>query len=152
MDYYNNQGFTNPNIQQSSPYSTPYQSPNIQMPFYQQPLLRRDDNRFVWIQGKEGAMAYPIGPNTTLIFLDDQQPYVYKKKTDQEGKTIEFKVFKLVEELPANTQQTIQQVPTPEYVTKEEFNKLSDEIRALTESMNKRSYNKPSYKGGKNNG
>lgn len=110
---------------------------------------RNDDNHFVWIQGREGAMAYPISPNSTLIFLDDQQPYVYKKKTDNEGKTIEFKVFKLVEEFPNN--QVSENTKSPQYVTKEEFDSLSEEIKKLTEIVNTRKPYSKYPKGGNRN-
>ena len=132
-------GWPNPSL-----YGMPQPQPGFRYP------QRTDDNHFVWIQGREGAMAYPISPNSTLIFLDDQQPYVYKKKTDSEGKTIEFKVFKLVEEFPNN--QTVETISNnPQYATKEEIQTLSEEIKKLTEIVNSRKPYSKYPKGGNRN-
>ena len=149
MNYYDPNG-VNPYYTGQMPLYPQYAQPQLQT--WQQPIQRKDDNHFVWIQGREAAMAYPIVPNTTLIFLDDQQPYVYKKKTDTEGKTAEFKVFKLVEEFPNSA--PIQQLPAQEYVTKEEFTSLQKSIEELKASLESKLYHsKSSYrKGGERNG
>lgn len=144
----------NGNLVFQQPYPNqiyPGLTPQVMGTPVQQNLIKREDNHFVWIQGREAAMAYPISPNTTLIFLDDQQPYVYKKKTDQEGKTQEFKVFKLVEEIP--NQELVQAQPesmdTSIFATKDDFNSLSKAIEELKEMVNRKpSYNKNYRKGG----
>ena len=96
--YYNNPWL----YAQSNPYGAisqpqPYTMAQVQNPQPQNPVV--NDNKFIWVQGKEGAKAYPTAPGVTLLFLDDQEPYVYKKVTDKEGKTAEFKTYKLVEEV-----------------------------------------------------
>lgn len=148
MDYFNQ---FYPGVQPMQYMQPPYQqTPTNPIQQYQPP--KRDDNRFVWIQGREGAKAYPIVPNTTLIFLDDQQPYVYKKRTDMEGKTAEFKVYRLVEEMEGGE---IDQPKQADYITREEFDSLSKSIAELKEALKVKSpskspYNK-NYKGGGRN-
>lgn len=110
----------------------PPQMPNqFQMPM-QQPC--QCENRFMWIQGKEAAKAYPVAPDKTIFFLDDKESYAYLKKTDKDGKTVEFKTFQLVEE----------KEPEPivssesNYISKEDFNTYSEKIgRTLNQLMEK---------------
>lgn len=123
-----------------NPYTNAGLFPNQMMPISQQPPNQpQSENHFVWVQGKEGAKAYPVAPEKTVIFLDDQEPYIYRKVTDKLGKTSEFKVFRLVEE-PDNISQV---QDTTSYVTKDEFDKLSQELSNLRDlvSSNKQKYN-----------
>ncbi|SFU33690.1 hypothetical protein [Butyrivibrio sp. INlla21] len=124
-----------------NPYPNMGLIPNQMMPTSQQiPNQPRGDNYFVWVQGKEGAKVYPMAPEKTGLFLDDQKPYVYRKVTDKLGKTQEFKVFKLVEE---PDEENIS-VDTTSYVTKEEFDKLTQELgelKAMVSSNKQKNYN-----------
>ena len=124
-----------------NPYPNMGLIPNQMMPTSQQiPNQPRSDNYFVWVQGKEGAKAYPVAPEKTVLFLDDQHPYVYRKVTDKLGKTQEFKVFKLVEEPDEENVS----VDTASYVTKEEFDKLTQELgelKAMVSSNKQKNYN-----------
>lgn len=124
MDYYNtmaNGPYYNPNIMQQPMYAQP-QYMNTTPQVQQTPQF---DNRFVYIQGKEAAKAYPVAPEKTVLFLDDQNPYIYRKTTDKLGRTTEFKVFRLEEEVE----------PIPEehsiYATKDDLNNLSKSIEEL---------------------
>lgn len=112
--------------------------PDQMMPITQQvPNQPQSENHFVWVQGKEGAKAYPVAPEKTVLFLDDQNPYVYRKVTDKLGRTAEFKVFKLVEE----PDETTPKVDMP-FVTKDEFEKLHKELEDLKESFaNRQKFN-----------
>ena len=115
----------------NQPYPTGGLYPEQLMPITQQvPNQPQSDNHFVWVQGKEGAKAYPVAPEKTVLFLDDQNPYVYRKVTDKLGRTTEFKVFKLVEE----PDEVTPKVDMP-FVTKDEFEKLHRELNELRESL-----------------
>lgn len=142
MDYYNYgmQNYPNGFVPQY-----PYQMPAAQFSQMQQ----TNDNRFIWVQGKESAKAYPTAPDKTVLFLDDSEPYVYQKKTDREGKTIEFKVYKLVEEPQEDAINEIPSAAESAFVTKEDFNNAIGDLKSMIASMNKPSYN--SYKGKKVN-
>lgn len=113
MDYYN-YGIGNTNGAyggQFPQYTNPYFQP-------QQQNTCQCDNRFMWIQGKEAAKSYPMAPDKTIFFLDDRDSYAYLKKTDRDGKTVQFKTFKLVEE-PEEVKPV--SVPDSNYISKEEF-------------------------------
>ena len=113
----------------------------IQMPQPQNHPVT-SENKFIWVQGKEGAKSYPTAPGVTLLFLDDQAPYIYKKVTDREGKTSEFKTYKLVEEVEGEIDKGSQAV------TQRDLWQALDDLRAELEP---RLYN-PKYKRGKQDG
>ena len=108
------------------------------------------DNRFMWVPSKEVARTTPMAPDKTILFLDENVPYQYLRRTDKEGKTVEFRIFKLDEE---KEPEPIAVQPTGNVVTKDEFDKFTNDINGsiqnlmqsmldLQNSMNK-SYNKP---------
>ena len=106
------------------------------------------ENRFMWIQGKEAAKSYPMAPDKTIFFLDDKESYAYLKKTDKDGKTIQFKTFQLVEE--QEPEPVISQ-PIGNVVSKDEFDNFSrnvdsslNELKEMILSMNQqKNYSKP---------
>lgn len=152
MDYYN-YGINGMNPVYGGQY------PNYTNPYYQPQQLQNNcqcENRFMWIQGKEAAKSYPMAPDKTIFFLDDKESYAYLKKTDKDGKTIQFKTFQLVEE---QEPEPVTAQPTSNVVSKDEFDNFSrnvdtslNELKEMILAMNK-PYNKPynSKKGQVNN-
>jgi hypothetical protein len=126
--------------------------PSQIQPQYQYPMQQQQcqcENRFMWIQGKEAAKSYPMAPDKTIFFLDDKESYAYLKKTDKDGKTIQFKTFQLVEE---QEPEPVQYQQPSNVVTKDEFDRFTNDINGsiqnlmdamlnLQNNMN-RSYNK----------
>lgn len=133
--------------QMSNPYMQPQMQQNMQN--------CQCDNRFMWIQGKEAAKAYPVAPDKTIFFLDDKESYAYLKKTDRDGKTTEFKTFKLVEETDDSE---IKLQTQPDVVTKDEFDNFASTMRDTLDgimdrlnSMNQKPRYNNNYKGKVNN-
>jgi hypothetical protein len=130
MDYYNyGVGGMNP------VYGGQY--PQYTNPYFQPQQLQNNcqcENRFMWIQGKEAAKSYPMAPDKTIFFLDDKESYAYLKKTDRDGKTVEFKTFQLVEE---QEPEPIQQNVSGDVVTKEEFTRFASDINASLQNLMK---------------
>lgn len=146
MSYYDyNYGYQYPNMV-APQYAPPQQN------LYQQQMMQQNcqcDNRFMWIQGKEAAKAYPVAPDKTVFFLDDKESYAYLKKTDREGKTTEFKVFQLIEEKEGTQEET---KLTNNFITKDEFDTFSsavdtalDNLMAKIDSISNKPYNKQQY-------
>lgn len=139
MYYGNNYGYvpmqyTQPNypsgvsgINQYVPQQT-YQS----QPIMTYPIQNENESiGFIWVQGKEGAKAYPVAPNKTVLLMDSEQPFVYKKTADKDGKPTDFKIFKLVEQTESG-----ENVETKvEYATKEDLQKLNNEIADIKETL-----------------
>lgn len=60
--------------------------PNFQqnMPMYnQQPMLQRQE--VAKVNGENGARAYQIAPNSSVLLLDEVNPIVYLKTSDSGG-------------------------------------------------------------------
>ena len=146
MDYYN-YGVNGMNPVYGGQY------PQYTNPYYQPQQMQNNcqcENRFMWIQGKEAAKSYPMAPDKTIFFLDDKESYAYLKKTDKDGKTIQFKTFQLVEE---QEPEPVTAQPTGNIVTKDEFDRFANDINGsiqnlmntmldLQNSMNRPTYNK----------
>lgn len=147
MDYYN-YGIPNiptPAIQTNGTGQQPplpqygYQLP--QVPQQNCPL----DNRFAWIPSKDMARTTPMAPDKTILFLDENESYAYLRKTDRDGKTTEFRIFKLEEE-KEQSPELIQN----ETVTRSEFETLSKNLDSSINELkdmilglnNKQNYNK----------
>lgn len=141
MDYYNyGQPYVNPYLANMQVQNAQNQINNLQTQASQM-----QDNRFVYIQGKEAAKAYPVGPGMTILFLDDQNPYIYRKSTDKDGRTIEFKVFRLEEEIEPDD--------VSNFATKDDLNSLSNSIEELKSLLLSQKYQQPKpYQGKKVNG
>ena len=81
----------------------PQMYPQVQQPMYQpnqmQPQNQQMENSLVWVQGKEGATAYPQAPGRTVVFRDDQNPYIYIKTTDNTGKTSDFQTYMRIDDV-----------------------------------------------------
>lgn len=75
------------------------------------------------VTGIDGAKAYQMTPNSTVALFDNNEDIMYIKTTDGAGfPTIRTFSFN---EVTHNTQQ---QVSNNDYVTRDEFNKLKEEL------------------------
>ncbi len=88
-----------------------------QRPMQQQPMLQQPQN-IVRVNGTNGASAYQMGINSSVLLLDETQPVVWLKTTDGAGyPTVQgYKISPLEEPKPEPTP-----IPTP--VVNEETNK-----------------------------
>ena len=93
--------------------------------YSQQP--QQQVNMYAFVDGLEGAKAYQVKANSTMLLMDSQQPICYKKTVNHVGQTVEFLAFDLV----PRVEKQPQQAPTQEYVTKEEFEKQIADLKAL---------------------
>lgn len=128
MDYYN-YGINGMNPVYGGQY------PQYTNPYFQPQQMQQQcqcENRFMWIQGKEAAKSYPMAPDKTIFFLDDKESYAYLKKTDKDGKTIQFKTFQLVEEQEPEPMQY--QQPS-NVVTKDEFDRFTNDINGSIQNL-----------------
>ena len=107
-----------------------------------------NDTKFTWIYGgSKSAKAYPQAPNMTGYYRDNEEPYLYEKTTDNYGKVINFKIYRLTEEQDPETE-TVAPQPIGNVVSKDEFDNFSrnvdtslNELKEMILSMNK-PYNK----------
>lgn len=130
MDYYNYGIPTTPVIPQ----------PQYQVQQQNCPL----DNRFAWIPSKEMARTTPMAPDKTILYLDENEAFAYLRKTDRDGRTSEFRTFKLEEvKEPVSVPAQNDTVSRSEFETLSKnidmsINELKDMILGLN---NKQNYN-----------
>ena len=151
MSYYD---FSNQN-QMGMVQPAQWQVPPVQQ---QRPVAPINDTKFTWIYGgSKSAKAYPQAPNMTGYYRDNQEPYLFEKTTDNYGKVINFKIYRLTEEQEPEQEQMMPQ-PTGNVVSKDEFDNFSrnvdsslNELKEMILAMNKPTYNKPYNKKGQVN-
>ena len=142
MSYYD---FSNQN-QMGMVQAPQWQVTPVQQP---RPVMPMNDTKFTWIYGgSKSAKAYPQAPNMTGYYRDNEEPYLYEKTTDNYGKVINFKIYRLTEEQDPETEPVAPQ-PIGNVVSKDEFDNFSrnvdtslNELKEMILSMNK-PYNKP---------
>lgn len=70
----------------------------------------------MWVQGSEGAKAYPVAAGNSVLLMDSEESVFYIKTTDPSGMPQPLRVFDYKE-------RNAQQPSTSEYVTKDELEK-----------------------------
>lgn len=116
------------NFNNYNPYGNYGYQPNYnqyqQQPTYQAPQPAQM-NLYAFVDGIEGAKAYQVKANSTMLLMDSQQPICYKKSVNHLGQTIDFQAFDLVPHQEPKPQ------PQIEYVSMELFNKEIADLKAL---------------------
>ena len=91
-------------------------------PFYYQPFSpynQQPSNSITWVQGIEGAKAYPVGAGNSVLLMDSDNQYMYIKSADNSGmpslKIYEYKEVVNVKAKPEAPQHM------EDYVTRAEF-------------------------------
>ena len=73
-----------------------------------------------WVQGIEGAKAYPVAPNANVMLMDSENDFFYIKSSDQIGHPV-IKVYEYKEYQEEQKKET-------EYVSKEEFEEFKNSL------------------------
>lgn len=87
-----------------------------------QPQAQR--NEYAFVDGVESAKAYRVPFGTMMLLMDSNMPVCYKKQVDAYGRTVDFKIYDLVEHVDK---------PPVEYVTKDEFKAFIDSLNVKKE-------------------
>lgn len=86
-------------------------------------------NQYAIVNGLEGAKAYNMPPNSSMMLMDSSNPYVYMKTTNQMGQA-SIRCFRLVEEQLEQIE-----VANSPYATKNDFKELNDKIDQLMSKL-----------------
>lgn len=82
----------------------------------------------LWVQGEEGAKAYMVAPNSSVLLMDSENSSFYIKSTDASGMPQPLRIFDYTERTAARTSEA----PAQEYVTRAEFDALAARLDAVT--------------------
>lgn len=115
------------NPQLYNPYGQP-QSFSWSQPVQYQP---QPTNGLVRVKGRQGAEAYPMGPNSVSpVLLDEDRDVFYIKRTDASGiGTVDEYDF------TPRVQQQQQTAQSVEYATMAQLQALADKVDLLSESL-----------------
>lgn len=110
-----------------SNYQSQYSQPQYSQP-YAQPQISQGST-FVSVRNIQEAQNYPVAPNTSVMFKDENAPYVYTKTmgASQLDRPV-FEVFKLVKE-------NVAPQATDEYDYKGEIERLKTDVEWLKDLM-----------------
>ena len=100
------------------PFANPYATPNS-------PVIQTSSPTTImaWVQGEQGALSYPMGPNTRAYLFDMNEERFFVKVSDITGVIQPLRSFRYYEETEVNPAPVPVEENKPEYVTKEELEK-----------------------------
>jgi len=85
-------------------------------------------NNVLQVMGPESAMAYQVGPNSSVILMDTNRKVFYTKRSDDSGysetRAFEYREIPLME----THAEPVQTSNTEDFVTKEEMDKLKKQL------------------------
>ena len=84
------------------------------------PVANQPTNSIVWVQGVEGAKAYPVGAGNSALLMDSEESVFYIKSTDASGMPSPLRVFSYEEQTGER--------PVSDYVTRAELEKRLAEL------------------------
>lgn len=95
------------------------------------------ENTFAWVYSDAGAEAFPVAPGKTVLLMHYNEPVLYVKSTDMNGRPLPMETYDLVRRGPAQApngyysqapQMIPQQPNMSEYVKKSELEGQVNEI------------------------
>ena len=81
--------------------------------------------------GEETALNYALKPNTTALLISTNTNEMFMKGVDGNGLTNVFRAFDIKEKMPNYQTKYMEQNLNENYVTKSDFDRLSNEIAEL---------------------
>lgn len=105
---------------------------------YMQAQQANFENTFAWVYGDAGAEAFPVAPGKTVLLMHYNEPILYVKSVDMNGRPLPMEVYELVRRNGGGYSQapqlTGQQMNPNEYVKKSELEGQVNEI--MNRNMN----------------
>lgn len=98
---------------------------------YTQPVSSAN---FIWVQGEAAAKSYPVAPGGSVLLMDSENPVLYAKSVDTNGRPLPLEIYDLVKREDLKKAES-ESVDLSSYVTKDELaSMISKEIeKAISE-------------------
>lgn len=90
------------------------------IPNYQQQLQNVQNNAqngIIWVQGLEGAKAFPVGAGSNVLLMDSEESMFYIKSVDPSGMPMPLRVFEYSEKKEGQIAKAVE----ADYITREEL-------------------------------
>lgn len=114
----------------------PYNPYNFGIPAYGysqtppvQPMQQEPPIKVPQVHGENGAKAYSLPPNSSILLMDETDSIIWAKMTDGAGYPT-LKGFRIV---PMDTNEMKEEEPV--YVTTKEFDKLAAKVDKLVKDL-----------------
>lgn len=91
--------------------------------------------QYSFVNGIEGAKAFQVAPNQTMMLMDSDKPIVFMKTTDGIGKA-SLRYFSLTEINELEASKMYQPTPMPEYALKSDIEALNGKLDTILNSLN----------------
>lgn len=137
-----------------TPYPNSYQQNGYQMPNYQQMQQQLNNlqqslytpqqqpqqtqvqtNTYAWVNGLEGAKAYMVAPNSSILLMDNDKQSFYIKTANAQGQaTMEAYEYKKASEKKAKEKE----LDLSGYVKQSDFDNLNKKFEELQKSLAKK--------------
>lgn len=137
-----------------SPYGYPNYSggfvPQYSAPSYAQPMQpvqyqpqpqtmgqQVPSNQITYVNGDEGAKAYIVAPNSSIMLMDSDSPKFYIKSANQNGQ-MSLRTFRFEEVLEGATpksQETEKKIDLSEFAKKDDLKELEQKILAKLDEI-----------------
>ena len=113
------QGFQ-PSFGQVSPPSFSYPPQGTALQTFQ-PSPPQPSSSFVWVQGEAGAKAYPVAAGNKVALFDSENPVLYVKSTDLNGRPLEMETYDLVKRESISPVSVESKIDLSNYITRDEI-------------------------------
>lgn len=100
------------------------------------PVQNEPVNNLIRVTGIDGAKAYQMQPNSTVVLFDSSEDLLYVKSTDGAG----FPTIRTFSFSPIEQQEV---APTNDYISREEFEEFKKEIKQYGKQSIQQSKSKP---------
>lgn len=99
-------------------------------------------NGILWVQGEEGAKAYPVPIGSTLLLMDSEEKRFFIKTTDASGIPMPLRTFEYTEKQAqtgglSGSSNEVENM----YITREEFESRLKEIESKQDASKKEAKN-----------
>lgn len=92
--------------------------PNYQQQFQNVPQAQNSaQNGIIWVQGLEGAKAFPVGAGNNVLLMDSEEAMFYIKSVDPSGMPMPLRVFEYSEKKEGQTAKAVE----ADYITRDEL-------------------------------
>lgn len=118
-------------------------------PYYGQNYYpQQQQSSFVHVQSENEARSYPVAPNNSVTFIDENRPYLYTKTADasQLGGS-RFEKYRLEKEVTEGSNGfSEKQYSYSDFATKQQIEALEAKINALEAKLNEPRVKSEHYK------
>ncbi len=112
-------------------YMPPMQDQLAQLRQNQYQPPQQANNGINWVQGEEGAKGYLVAAGSSVLLMDSENSAFYIKSTDASGMPLPLRIFDYTERTAQKAAFAPAETPGVEYVTRQEFDALSDKINGI---------------------